>query len=375
MITKPSGLQTPHGIGEENACEPTPGRAHPLPTACGKVEDSLPKMPCFRRSPPAATCDVVARPCDTDAGQYSSPNPDHGRGTAVAGDIDVIGRLHKGLGIRRPDLLTFTAGLHSRWRVPPTEKPVTLRSRLIWHVGRALSTIGDPIALQLGRAGYNLDRDYHLSGLDFGKRIETAMDGRRATAHRMFHGVVKDIVVPALTTPLEVPHEDLQDIITRELGFVRQRGVSPLRSAGPTILPAGHEELHQAISTLYTSPYPRIVRRFLRSVVVIPTGPRPGLIVTETRRAGHWVCAYSDHQLLRDHAAVAGLPWTGHWQQVDGVDLVRMIRSLPVPAGMLLNPPLGPAADLSRTLPLTAPMLRNIEAHPGKTNGSTPGLR
>lgn len=278
---------------------------------------------------------------------------------------DALLHLHKGLGIRRRDLLKFTKPMRARWELPDREPPARLRARLIWHIGNALSLIGGETVVRIGRAAYNLDTDPGLCQLDFMKRLDAAGDGRsRSWAHRIFVDAVQEHVTAYLWRPLDVPPDVLQGLLSRELDFARlttdPRMPRSVRMAG-TPSAEGREELHLSIRQLYTSPYEGIVERFLKSPVIVPRADRPGLIVTKTRRAGTWVSAYSDLDLLRAHAAGAGLPWNGSWNQVSGEALIRMMRALPEPAGVILNPPPTPqTSDISRTLPLTASTVRRI---------------
>jgi hypothetical protein len=81
--------------------------------------------------------------------------------------------------------------------------------------------------------------------------------------------------------------------------------------------------------------------------------------VTRTERAGYWVSAFSYSDLFRAHAEAARLP-RKEWSAIKGADLIRRVRSLPIPAGVIINPPASPSGDVSQALPLPAETVRAI---------------
>lgn len=260
----------------------------------------------------------------------------------------VLLAFHKGLGARRPDLVKFTQPMWDVWSLG-YEPPAMLRARLIWCIRSTLVQLGDDRLERLGQAAYNVGLDTAIWQLRFMQRLDAVRGDRDPTwARRGFYDSIRQPVVAALDRPLAaVPSEQLTSILAES----SREGRVPAASA---------EDLGLSIRQLYTSPYAEIVRRFLKTRVFVPRGVRPGLIVTRTRRAGAWVSAYGDLELMHAHASNARLPWDGTWEQVTGAGLVHRMRLLPIPAGLILNPPPSPTADISRTLPLTASTVRKI---------------
>lgn len=86
------------------------------------------------------------------------------------------------------------------------------------------------------------------------------------------------------------------------------------------------------------------IRTFLRIEVLTPKAAPAGLVLTGTASTGYWVCAFTTATLLRRYAKAVTLPWTGDWLTLCGIDLVRLVRQLPMPAGVVLNPPSGTSA-------------------------------
>jgi hypothetical protein len=257
----------------------------------------------------------------------------------------VLPSLHKGLGVRRSDLVRFTRPMWEVWGLD-YEAPAMLRARLTWCIRLTLAQIGDERLERLGRAAYNVDADAALWQLKFLQRLDAVRGDKDATwARRGFYGSIQDPVVAALGRRLPgVPPEQLAQFV-------------PQRLDADT---ASTEDLDRSIRHLYTSPYTDIVERFLKTLVFVPRGVRPGLIVTRTRRVGAWVCAYGNPELMQAHVRNARLPWNGTWDQFTGASLISRMRLLPIPAGLIFNPPPSTTADISRTLPLTASTVRQI---------------
>jgi hypothetical protein len=278
----------------------------------------------------------------------------------------VLKGLHKGHAIRRLDLSTYTRPMHGKWRIAIAEPTGILRARLIWHLTRILPYLGNAELTVLGRAAYNLDRDTSTHHLKLMERLASLkgypLDTR--SAYRHFSENIRPVVIARLDRALDVPDHELRKVLELEREFaerVKRESVRDARDLVPSrqFRSPAHADLSRVIRTIYTSPIAASVEVLLRSQVIVAEASTRGLIVTQTTRAGYWVSAFSDSDLLRAHAEAAGLPWKG-WSALVGADLIRRVASLSTPVGVIINPPASTTGDISQTLPLPAETVRAI---------------
>jgi hypothetical protein len=279
---------------------------------------------------------------------------------------DVLHNLHTYQGIRRPDLVSFVRPALTTWNVQEDPDPITLRVRLICHLTGVLARFGDPHINRLGRAAYNIDRDPTMYGFSWTERLKR-LDGLKSrTSQRTFADIIKPAVIRALDGPLIViPSDQLIEAVRLEMDFASRVRDLPVKTGnrspvGPDFQSSEYHSLRQAIRGLYIAPLADSIESLFRIQVITPRPKGAGLIVTKTSRAGYWVCAFTSIELLRTHATAARFPWAGTWLEVNGAELIRRVLSLPVPAGLVVDPPASPADDISYTLPLPASRLRSL---------------
>jgi len=81
--------------------------------------------------------------------------------------------LHKGLGVRRPDIADVReTPLANLLHIGRDDERLVVLAKLLWQVGAAIEGVThDPVKRKVLRYGYNLPQDLELNHLDLGSRL------------------------------------------------------------------------------------------------------------------------------------------------------------------------------------------------------------
>jgi hypothetical protein len=128
----------------------------------------------------------------------------------------------------------------------------------------------------------------------------------------------------------------------------------------PLIRPADPGLLRLAVRNLYRPTPDSAIALFLVSVLYVPHTSGGGFIIAATQRSGPWLCAFTSIDRLLSHQRTVQSPWAGDWVELGGRDLVRQVCELPLPIGIIVDPPDASDGDVTETLPLAHHVLKEI---------------
>lgn len=121
-------------------------------------------------------------------------------------------------------------------------------------------------------------------------------------------------------------------------------------------LPADPELLRQAVRGVHGPTLQDAVRWLVHSTLYVPRDGGNGLLVAATPTDGRWLCAFTSMRRLRAYRA----DWAAGAAAMTGRALIRTVRGLDVPVGVLVDPA-APGADLAETLPVPHPLIVELD--------------
>jgi hypothetical protein len=261
-------------------------------------------------------------------------------------------RLHKGLGIQRPDLREqLGPALRALWGAGDGDPVDRVRAVAVLRLKAVLDEIGDCDLAFVIWTAYNLgvvptsanlgDRLRHLklAGLSdrtCRRRIET------------FH--------EHLERSLSRAHPDLGEAELRTAKRWLEHNTPP--DDLPVALPAPRGEVTELLRILSTPEADRAPLLVSRSIEVFlagrgfaPAGGDGRALPVELGDWGAWLCVFTDAARLDAYRAVAGPRWR-RTVEASGRDFVRDAHDRPEPTGVLINPSARRGADAETAFPL-----------------------
>ncbi|MFS8104175.1 hypothetical protein LFM09_44390 [Lentzea alba] len=92
---------------------------------------------------------------------------------------------------------------------------------------------------------------------------------------------------------------------------------------------------------------PRVVAELLNTTVCLPDPGRPGLVATDVHGREKSVLAFTGLDRLMAYRELRGLPWEGRWLEVEGAELLPLVRPLEVGVVVDAGAPVGETVFVS----------------------------
>ncbi|MGW1679527.1 hypothetical protein [Saccharopolyspora sp. NPDC002376] len=269
---------------------------------------------------------------------------------------DSVLDMHKGLGVRRPDLSNWLGpDLRRIWGIT-VEDMAGVMAQTIVRLDQAISEIPVPITARIVRVSYNIDPDPALMHLKHQRRIELLASrlgagyssrtvGRRAEEAR------KDVAAQLDRVWAPISPDAVRAVLEREPN--RREQLEQSRDGG-AILCAIREVSNPRAQA------DRAIQLVLAGVVHVPRSSAGTLAIARTASHGDWVCAFTSASLLVEYQRSANPPWEGHPSTMTGADLLREMHHLELAAGVLVNPSADRNAEKADALPLPPELVANL---------------
>jgi hypothetical protein len=144
--------------------------------------------------------------------------------------------------------------------------------------------------------------------------------------------------------------------------------VDGVGAAEPRIEPADTAVLRQAVRGLHGPTAVDAIDAFLRTELYVPLTATRAFVVAATPTRGLWLCVYTSLDRLRRHQSSIRPSAADGWAAIVGAELVRRVRNVELPIGILVDPAGADGADCAETLPLPDQLVTEI------ANSLTPTL-
>lgn len=295
-----------------------------------------------------------------------------------------VDRLHKGPGVRRPDLVEAIGfDLRLRWNL--TEEfgdPLRVRSFVIWHVEHHLreADVDDRLWL-IATAAYNTAADAELaraSTLEERWRLLASRHGRGfgpSSAERKLQDLVRTRLADRLLrAPGPTDTAALRAIVEREIALRSEldearRRHGGMSSAVPPARPAHDERPGPSTMGRAADPATRwagvdgtalaaairnsgqlalddVVDHVRREHLLVATDSAGRIELNETSSIGNWVCAFTNLGLLRAHQDLANPSWApSDCRHLSGAALMDHVVSLGRDVNLVINIHTGPSRE------------------------------
>ncbi|MCP2164588.1 hypothetical protein [Goodfellowiella coeruleoviolacea] len=268
-----------------------------------------------------------------------------------------LASLHKGLGVRRHNLLTQLGPELARlWGVSDADDLESARAKVVCQLERVFGRQLDDTLARVARVFYNTSTDPRTRDLNLGGRLAVLHDqlGRKyspTNVNRLMRTVVAQLEVSLARNPPAVPVDKLREAIRQERACLARTVTSP-----------GTDGLRRAIRDLRS---PRVlaehvVRRFLAARLHVPCWPGWRLAVAHTAGLGSWACAFTTGERLLRYQRDAGAPWADEHLVLSGAELVRTVIPRDAGVGVLVDPSAERSAELTETLSLPPELVSRL---------------
>jgi hypothetical protein len=128
----------------------------------------------------------------------------------------------------------------------------------------------------------------------------------------------------------------------------------------PGVRPADPAVLRQAVRGLHGPTDRDALAALLRSLMFVPQAENGGFLVALLPDGERWLCVFTNLERLRAHQRLTPPGWAGGWVELLGSELVRQVRRLDPPVGLLVDPATAPGTDVTETLPIPATLLAEL---------------
>lgn len=253
-------------------------------------------------------------------------------------------KIHKNQGLQRPNLRTSLGyDLSTLWGITPTDSPESVHEKAGANLDLAISQrLPEPFT-RVARDYYNISDDAGLWPLDLMARLR-AIHVKYGEKH----------------SPRDV-HRKMQEHVPALLAHLDE--LATVWSAGEvTVVGAGLYDIGQDLHD-HSRVRDRIVERFRREILYVPSSPDTGFRVTRIPDFGDWLPAFLSPIALARYgiAAQAPQPWLP--QRILGACLLRELRDRGLRVGILVDPEPVEADSLHHTItfdPVTVEMMANL---------------
>jgi hypothetical protein len=262
--------------------------------------------------------------------------------------------IHKGLGVRRPDLRTrLGPELRTLWQVADLDSPQVVLAKTVIRLEDLLTELSDDSLSMVVPTSYNFSLDLETSRLPLsGRQKSLATQEGESLSERTVQRRIEEFQT-AMGERLRrcfdpIPQERVEVTILRE-----QRPISrDQRTNAPRA-----QKVCRSVQRLYSQvdPAEEAIHDFLGAQVHIPTPA-----VVSTFAFGRWLCVFSDGERLTTYRQATNAPWTTRPAVRTGADLARQISADLPGVGILLNPAPRRDGDPGDTLMLPPETVRSI---------------
>jgi hypothetical protein len=273
---------------------------------------------------------------------------------------NVVSGLHKGLGVRKVDLVEELRGsmLGEFWGVTDRDPTLVVLGKAIYRLDGVFRTIFDDDMRRAGPAIYNTLRDVSMHGLTLTERQDRYRReySSKVFSQRSMSRITADLVAAVLRSIEHLPKGAVLPPIPDQalLTIVRQEAEFADEVSGLV----GPAAFSRKVRRSYTAAVDEAAAAFMRLSVVVPNSYTNDLIIARTEEFGDWLCAFSTETALKDHQqATSGQPWSGTWRSELGVDLVQTVTSRWSSVGILVDPPASRSDDATSSLRLPPAVL------------------
>jgi hypothetical protein len=271
----------------------------------------------------------------------------------VSGAVEnALHGLHKGAGIRRPDLgERLGHELREIWGITDRDPAGRVRAAVVLRLKPVLDALGDDDLAFVIWTAYNLGVTPSSDTLEGRFKILEAADLKKRTCQRRVELFVRLLVQSVAGAQPELADRDLREAQWWLEHNIRPM-VEPARRADPGDKVAGY------VSVLYTPEAARNsvlvssgIDAFLAERSYAPAAEDGSLLSAELGDWGAWLCVFTDSGRLGEYRAVAGKRWP-RIVTATGSDFVRHAHARSDPTGVLINPDARRGAGVEATLPL-----------------------
>lgn len=255
--------------------------------------------------------------------------------------------LHKGLGLRRPDLYAHLGlALCDLWGISESDPMEIVYAKAVAQIDSAIADRVTPELAELVRDYYNASAEPLMWSLNFEERLK-AIHARLGNGHSVSN-IRRDAksFVPQLLAALD-------DIASTPIRLPPPRHADHARPLVGTI-----RDLHDPARLAQ-----RTVDIFLRTVVHWPGHPATGCQLARTADLGDWLCVFTSANRYFNYQRESGARWPQRPSHAVGVGLLHDLHTRHPGAGVLLDPCAHQHAHLFDTLCLPASLIDRIVAH------------
>ncbi|MDQ3577528.1 MAG: hypothetical protein M3443_07985 [Actinomycetota bacterium] len=279
--------------------------------------------------------------------------------------------LHKGLGVRRPDLGdSLSPTLAKNMRIDTDNAPEIILATVIHQLKVAIeAATRDPKNRTMLTAAYNLDRDPRLTALILTERLKVLNDRHGdgyslSTSQKVVAKLIKKKMQAILSRVFSFPPDaEIQRLVKLETDYaLRSTGIGKRTADHPVLLLSP-----DAIADLI-SDTTGLNRRFLETTV-LPQAEwhvevsRDGFLVTAVTPSGEYVRAFTSEDLLQEYQEAAGAPSTHQAHVTVGRKILNILFD-DGKVGLVLNPPPRPGLQAGAGTHWTAAELARLTDNP-----------